>query len=135
MNLRLMGTVMALLVSNLTGTQEEANVDLTKLSIGKVEKSLKLYRVHMLRYPREAEGLNALVNSDQRRWRGPYATEESLLDPFGNPLEYRLENGKPIVWSVGIDGTVDTKDDIFKDDHKTEDEPISFELEIPPLWK
>ncbi|SMF55075.1 type II secretion system protein GspG [Pseudobacteriovorax antillogorgiicola] len=127
----LMGTVMALLVTNLTGTQEEANKDLTKLAIGKLEKGLELYRVHMMRYPREPEGLEVLLNSSHRKWRGPYSTEDSLYDPFGNKFVYKIENGKPIVFSVGLDGIVDTEDDIYRDDDAVDDEPVSFEMEVP----
>ena len=60
--------------------------------------------------------VNIVENPGEGKWRGPYTYKE-LLDPWGNPYEYRIP---PIfqkkrgydLWSKGPDGKTGTEDDI-----------------------
>jgi type II secretion system protein G len=64
-------------------------------------------------YPSEKQGLKALVeNPGLPAWAGPYLDPESLTDPWGNPLQYRVRNNRPEVWSAGPDGQSGTDDDV-----------------------
>lgn len=63
--------------------------------------------------PPEANGLEALVtNLGVAGWAGPYLEAESLIDPWGTPLQYAIRNGKAEVWSSGPDRQSGTPDDI-----------------------
>ena len=86
----LMGTVMALLVSNLTDSQDSAMEDAARLGMTQLETNLQMYKVHNFRYPTTEQGLGALVTkpSGAKRWRGPYTVENKLQDPWGNDLDY-----------------------------------------------
>ena len=57
----LIGTVMAIMVTNLTGEQDEAMKQaLTEISMG-IESSLQMYKVNNYRYPTTEQGLEALI--------------------------------------------------------------------------
>lgn len=110
----LMGTLMAYLVRNLIGQQEEAKKDQTKLGMGVLEQSLQLYRVHNNRYPTTEQGLEALVTapSDAKTWRGPYTENNKLNDPWGVAFQYESDGRNFKIISGGPDGTVGNADDI-----------------------
>ncbi|QVL31829.1 type II secretion system protein GspG [Telmatocola sphagniphila] len=79
--------------------------------------ALEEYKTDCGDYPSEKEGLRALVENPQvRGWKGPYAPEEFLRDGWGQEIRYQLnlQDGKPIVWSIGADGLDGTSDDIIR---------------------
>ena len=110
----LMGTLMAYLVRNLIGQQEEAKKDQTKLGMGVLEQSLQLYRVHNSRYPTTEQGLDAMITApaDAKTWRGPYTEANKLSDPWGNKFQYESDGRNFKIISGGPDGTVGNADDI-----------------------
>lgn len=86
-----------------------AKSEAAKLQLDRIGGSLDLYRLDMGRYPNQGEGLKALVvaPSDATRWNGPYLKkQESLIDPWGRPFEYRYpgQHGEYDLWSNGADG-------------------------------
>jgi general secretion pathway protein G len=110
----LMGTLMAYLVRNLIGQQEEAKKDQTKLGMGVLEQSLQLYRVHNSRYPTTEQGLDAMITApaDAKTWRGPYTESNKLNDPWGNKFQYESDGRNFKIISGGPDGTLGNADDI-----------------------
>ncbi|HUU60017.1 MAG TPA: type II secretion system protein GspG, partial [Phycisphaerae bacterium] len=93
-------------------------IDLTRVKIADLAAPLDTFRLHLGRYPTEAEGLLALVGKPTfkdtklaEKWGGPYATRMSIEDAWGSVLEYRLVKDKgtdrvrPRVYSRGPDGT------------------------------
>lgn len=110
----LMGTLMAYLVRNLIGQQEEAKKDQTKLGMGVLEQSLQLYRVHNNRYPTTEQGLEALISApaDSKTWRGPYTENNKLNDPWGNAFQYESDGRNFKIISGGPDASVGNADDI-----------------------
>ncbi|SME95474.1 type II secretion system major pseudopilin GspG [Pseudobacteriovorax antillogorgiicola] len=110
----LMGTVMAILVTNLTGQQEEALKDAARLGMGQIETNLQLYKVHNFRYPTTEQGLRALVEkpSNAKRWRGPYMDANKMNDPWDNEYQYESDGRSFKIISPGIDGVVGSEDDI-----------------------
>jgi len=110
----LMGTLMAYLVRNLVGQQEEAKKDQTRLGMGVLEQSLQLYRVHNSRYPNTEQGLDAMIAapSDVKTWRGPYTESNKLNDPWGNKFQYESDGRNFKIISGGPDGSVGNADDI-----------------------
>ena len=110
----LIGTVMAIMVTNLTGRQDEAMKQAAELSMGQLESSLQMYKIDNYRYPTTEQGLSALVSkpSGARRWRGPYTEKNKLQDPWGNEFSYESDGKTFKIISPGIDGTVGNEDDV-----------------------
>ena len=110
----LMGTVMALLVTNLVGQQDEALKDTARLGMGQLDTNLQMYKVHNFRYPTTEQGLEALVSkpSGAKRWKGPYTDENKLQDPWGNTYEYESDGRNFKIISPGPDGSTGSEDDI-----------------------
>ncbi len=110
----LIGTVMAIMVTNLTGRQDEAMKQAAELSMGQLESSLQMYKIDNYRYPTTEQGLSALVSkpSGARRWRGPYTEKNKLQDPWGNEFSYESDGKTFKIISPGIDGSVGNEDDV-----------------------
>ena len=77
------------------------------------------YRMDMGSFPTTDQGLSALYqkpSNDRGRWRGPYVeSQEKLLDPWGNPYQYRFPSSKVPgsyeLYSLGPDGK-ESEDDV-----------------------
>ena len=117
--LSIMGVLMAMVVPNLLGRQEHANIDITRGSIAGIEQALQMYQLdHQGAYPSSREGLQSLVQrpgKNDKRWRGPYL-QKLPFDAWGNPFIYispgkRNTGGYDIV-SMGADRRQGTDDDI-----------------------
>ncbi len=110
----LMATLMGILITNLTGKQDEAMQDAALLSMQQLSQKLQAYRIHNYRYPTTDQGLNALLtNPGSNRWRGPYAEKKELDDPWGHPYGYESVDGKDYkIISQGQDGQLGTGDDV-----------------------
>ena len=86
-----------------------ASSDAAGIQINRIGGVLELFRLDMGRYPRTDEGLQALLEapSDPERWNGPYVKKaNSLIDPWGNPYEYRWpgDHGEYDLFTLGADG-------------------------------
>lgn len=110
----LMGTLMTIVISKLTGAQDEAMRDASRLAMQQMDQTLQMYKVHNYKYPTTDEGLGALVHAPAaaKRWRGPYIEEKKLDDPWGNPFSYESDGQTFKITSGGPDGQVGTEDDI-----------------------
>jgi len=110
----LIGTIMTIIITNLTSTQDEAMKDAARLAMGKIQQSLQLYRVHNFGYPTSDQGLQALVTNaaGSKKWRGPYLEKEKLDDPWGKPFEYESDGRTIKIMSSGPDQTFGTEDDV-----------------------
>ena len=123
--LAILGVIAALVVPNLLGRQQEANIKLTRLNVKSFENVVKLYAVdHDGEYPTgDAETVVALLMSDvddkTGETRQPYV-EEIPYDAWDNPLQYEYPPSgnrqpagmKPAIWSFGRDQQDGTDDDI-----------------------
>lgn len=118
----LIGTIMAIIVTNLTGKQEEAMKDAARLSIKTLEGNLQMYKAHNYAFPTTEQGLNALITApaDSKRWRGPYTEEEKLSDPWGNPFGYESDSRNYTITSGGPNQTIGDEDDIVYPEKKGE---------------
>lgn len=124
--LAILGVIAAMVVPNLLGKQEQANIKATGISIKGFEEAVKLYAVdHDGQFP-EGSG-DAVIQllmtpeqtNDSATPRAPYL-EKIPLDAWKNPLRYEYPasgnrqstTGKPAIWSAGPDRQDDTADDI-----------------------
>jgi general secretion pathway protein G len=124
--LAILGVIAAMVVPNLLGKQEQANIKATGISIKGFEEAVKLYAVdHDGQFP-EGNGdaiIQLLMTPEQTAEsatpRAPYL-EKVPLDAWKQPLRYEFpasgnrqsNTGKPAIWSAGPDRQDDTADDI-----------------------
>ncbi len=69
---------------------------------------LDLYRLDVGGYPRQEQGLDALLTrpGDAKTWNGPYVGKRDMLvDPWGRPFQYRQpgSHGEYDLFSLGAD--------------------------------
>ena len=120
--------IMALVVPNFLGSQQEAMIKACRVKIKGVEKVSELYAVENNGFLLEGsteevyEKLMYPVDPVTGRERPPYMTELPI-DPWGQPLRYeysrsggsgnrQTRGNKPSIWSAGPDGDDDTEDDV-----------------------
>lgn len=124
--LAILGVIAAMVVPNLLGTQDKANIKATGISIKGFEKAVDLYYVdHDARFP-EGNGdavIQLLMTPEQTAEsvtpQAPYL-ERVPLDAWKQPLRYeypasgnrQTTTGKPAIWSAGPDHQDDTADDV-----------------------
>ena len=117
----IMGMLMATLAVGIAGQIDKARVSTTKAKITRVEQALEFYQMDNARFPTSDQGLAALVSKPSsppvpRAYTpGGYLKDEGLLDPWGQPFQYRIPGtNNPHsfdLWSLGPDG-VEGGDDI-----------------------
>ncbi len=124
MEVLLVAGILALLaafaVPKLFKTAQEAKIKLAQAAVGRngpIATALEKYQYHMGRFPDTEEGLAALFQRpeevDNPNYKGPYldGTIEELVDPWGNPYEYRspgeVNEDSYDLWSWGPDGIND----------------------------
>lgn len=118
--LALMGMLIGLVVFNSEAIFGGGQKKVAKMFTKSVDVPLMAYRSHMGRYPSTEEGLMALLKAPMgksSRWQGPYIKDkEGLLDPWGNPYQYRypgIHNRNSYdIWSMGPGGQSGDEDDI-----------------------
>jgi len=64
------------------------------------------------RLTRHPSRSNSVAKSLRKSRKVQYLSEEVLIDAWGNPLQYRLDEDRVRVWSFGRDGVNETEDDI-----------------------
>ena len=106
--LAILGVIAAMVLPNLIGSQKQALIKSTRVSIGVMENACKQYAVdHDGEYPQVAreEVLNLLVNPGQDASGKPTSAylEKQPKDSWGQPLYYEFVNGavKQKIWSSG----------------------------------
>jgi general secretion pathway protein G len=115
----ILGILASMVVPNLLGSQDRANMQKAVSDVTALETSLSLYKMDNYDYPSTEQGLEALVDQtdiepEPRRFPEDGYIKRLPKDPWGN--EYVLlnpgEQGKMDVFSVGPDGEAGTEDDI-----------------------
>ena len=109
----ILGVIAALVVPNLLGTQERANINAARASISRLEGVIELYAVeHNARYPETLDDLLQPVDLQGQPMK-PYLNEYPK-DPWGQRLNYELTTDsnaagaqRPRIWSNGPDGKND----------------------------
>lgn len=100
---------------------DHARQERVRMDLKTIEVSLEGYqRMNLMEPPSQEQGLLALVTQPTvgdvpEKWRPYLATDDALVDPWGNPYQYRVpaekSNRKFDLWSFGEDG-VESADDI-----------------------
>lgn len=107
----IIGLLATVVVINVLPSQDRAMVEKARADIATLETALETYRLENLSYPREPDGLQALVTAPpglQRpeRYREGGYVKRLPEDPWGNAYQYRFpgRNGQVDVFSFGADG-------------------------------
>jgi general secretion pathway protein G len=115
----ILGILASMVVPNLMGSQERANLQKAISDVTALETSLSLYKMDNYDYPTTEQGLDALVaqtdvEPEPRRFPDGGYIKRLPKDPWGN--EYVLlnpgEQGQMDVFSLGPDKEPGTEDDI-----------------------
>lgn len=118
----LLAIIMGILITNLTGQQENALKDAAKLKMTTLSQKLQQYRIDNYRYPNTEQGLNALLsNPGTKRWRGPYSEKDKLLDPWDTEFGYESDGRDFKIISAGPDGVLGNEDDISYPESESEE--------------
>lgn len=86
----------------------DTKVNYAQVNISSIHNALDVYRLDMGEYPENLESLTQNINN-HKMWHGPYLKRynKPLLDPWGNPYQYR-RLGKNFdafeLYSFGSDG-------------------------------
>ncbi len=105
----IIGLIAALVVPNLLGQHQKANVVATKVEIQRLEEILTFYHLDNQHYPSTEQGLEALVTEpsgfpEPRNW-GPDAYMKKVpVDPWGNEYIYTNDGSEIEIYSRGADG-------------------------------
>ena len=115
----ILGILAAMVVPNLIGNQEQAQIKRAVIDITSLENSLDRYKIDNFRYPSTEQGLEALVSQTDieplpRRFPSGGYLKRLQQDPWGN--DYQLlnpgEQSDMDIFSMGPDGEAGTDDDI-----------------------
>ena len=111
--LGILGTLIAVLVTNLAGGQASAKKKETTVKAGQLQAQFLRYQADMGSMPSTAEGVDGLVaNPGSAKWTGPYVNQDDIKDAWGVPFEYELTSKGPKLTSAGPDNSPGTEDDM-----------------------
>ena len=102
----------------IAGMAKTADIEVVKLTINSIKRSLDVYKLSQGSYPSTEHGLSALVKKPKTlkgQWAGPYLAGSLPKDPWGNDFRYELRKTPRefnMIWSIGPDGKSGTDDDI-----------------------
>ncbi len=106
-----------MVLPRLMPASDAAKRRIARHDIANIELAVKLYRLHMNRYPTSEEGLAVLLAppAKSKDWTEPFI-DRLPIDPWGHPYRYRhpgTRGNEPFdVWSVGPDGRDGSEDDV-----------------------
>ena len=113
----IIGALVAMVMPRLAGRGEQARTAAAKADIqANIATALKLYELDNGHFPKNDEGLNALLSkpASASNWNGPYL-EKKPLDPWGREYSYKSPGEhRPAdydLYSLGNDG-VESQDDV-----------------------
>ncbi len=115
----ILGILASLVVPNLMGNKDKADMQKAVSDIVALENALDMYRLDNSIYPTTDQGLEALVQKptvspEPRNYRADGYVKRLPQDPWRN--DYLLlspgEQGKIDIFSAGPDGQAGTEDDI-----------------------
>lgn len=100
----LLTVIMGMLVPNLIGRKESANVNATKTQIQRLSMAVDNYYLDNGSPPERLEDL-VRQPGDATNWIGPYVKSQVLKDPWGQPINYQYpgEHGEYDLYSYGAD--------------------------------
>jgi general secretion pathway protein G len=104
-------------VVNFGGAQNEANINATKTQMSAVKNAIEMYKIRLNGLP---ETLDALRDgpsdaAKKAKWNDNPIMTEIPMDAWANPFVYSVNGNKYEIRSGGLDGQVNTDDDIIEE--------------------
>ncbi|MEM1226974.1 MAG: type II secretion system protein GspG [Planctomycetota bacterium] len=98
---------------NIGGAQKEANVNATTTQLNSLKSNIQMYQIRMNSLPETIEQLRDGPSDSAKssKWVAPIITEIPM-DAWGNSLSYSVNGNEFEIRSGGIDGQINTDDDI-----------------------
>ena len=115
----ILGVLASMVVPNLMGNKEKADIQKATSDIVALEGSLDMYKLDNHRYPTTEQGLQALVTKPEiapipNGYRADGYIRRLPQDPWGS--DYQLlspgQHGQVDIFSLGPDGVPESNDDI-----------------------
>lgn len=104
----ILGVLATLVVVNISGSQDTANVNATKSNLQAVSQALDLYKLDNYRYPTTDQGLQALVEKpdNARNWPNGGYLKKMPADAWDQEFVYMSPgtDGPYDLFSLGADG-------------------------------
>ena len=106
--LAILGLLAAIATPQVMKHLGHAKVQTAKMEIKNIGAALDLFRIDVGRYPKQEEGLQALMTQPDglNSWAGPYIDKKDVLnDPWGTPYIYKIpgQHGDYDLLSYGAD--------------------------------
>ena len=100
----LLTVIAGMVVPNIIGNRERANVNATKAQIQRLSMAIDNYYLDNGTPPERLEDL-VRKPSDSSNWVGPYVKAQLLKDPWSNEIQYKYpgEHGEYDLYSMGAD--------------------------------
>lgn len=100
----IIGSLMAFLAQKVFSGRDKAKYQEAKLSLGTLAGQIQNYYQDCNQFPPDLNALLAGGEGTCKNWGPePYAKKKDLLDPWGTPFEYYLENNQFVLVSLGAD--------------------------------
>jgi general secretion pathway protein G len=105
----IIGIMAALVVPNLAGRQDQAQVTAAKSDLRSIGNALELYKLDNFSYPSTEQGLDALVSKpagfpEPKNWAPGGYVKKVPTDPWGNPYRYISSGDGFQLYTLGADG-------------------------------
>lgn len=105
----ILGIMAALVVPNLAGRQDQAQVTAAKSDLRSLGNALEMYKLDNFSYPSTEQGLEALVKKpsgypEPKNWKVGGYVRKLPTDPWGNPYRYIATGGSFELYCLGADG-------------------------------
>jgi general secretion pathway protein G len=105
----IIGIIGALIVPNIVGRQDQAQVTAAQSDLRARGKALEMYTLDNSSYPSTEQGLEALVRRpsgfpEPRNWQSGGYVRSLPTDPWGNPYQYLATGDRFELLSHGADG-------------------------------
>lgn len=99
---------------NIGGAQKEANANATTTQLNSLKSNIQMYQIRMNGLPETLDQLRDGPSdaSKKAKWVAPIITEIPK-DAWGNDLVYSVNGNEFEIRSGGIDGQVNTDDDLI----------------------
>ncbi len=98
---------------NFGGAQQDANVNTTITQLNQLSQSVQMYQIRMNSLPKTIDELKdgPSDSAKKAKWTSPII-KEIPGDAWGNPINYTLKGNSYELRSGGLDGQLNTDDDL-----------------------
>lgn len=99
---------------NFGGAQADANVNTTITQLNQLSQSVQMYQIRMNSLPKTIDELKdgPSDSAKKAKWTSPII-KEIPGDAWGNPINYALKGNSYELRSGGLDGQLNTDDDLI----------------------